>query len=417
MKSILNKILPDLSGAVAVSFLTIAGGSAFGVLTGLGAQAGILSMVVASLFGWLFGGVSVKALGPTGPTASIMLTTIIAIQALSIDISAVFFILIAAGLLLVIIGFVPLQRVIALIPNVATAVFINGIALIIIDNQVRKIISFQSPDNPARFWDTGIALGSLIFLLIWPKISKRFQMTPIGRLLSGSLLVMIIGGIINFSFNNPSEGMMVEGMLFSDGFPLQINLLNQIPIDFLLINSAKIAFIIFFVTVVSARALMITKSSDYKAELRNIGIANIATATVGGVASSIGFIRSKIMKDNGGHSVMSGIYLALLVLILLVCAKPLLKQIPVAVFIGILISAVWGSMDWQFLKNFKSAPRKNIISFFLVLFGSLAMLWVDQTIVIITASILWYVLNRIPSLSEVCNDIEDCPIEMQNTDS
>ena len=181
----INTFLQELSPAFVVSFLTIAGGAAFGVLTGLGAQAGVLSMIAASLFGWIFGGIPVKASGPTGPTASVMLSTVIAVQALNIDLSAVYIILITAGILLFILGFLPLQKLISLIPNVATAVFINGVALIIIDNQVRKIIGFQSLEGSERWWDTGIALGSLAFLFIWPKISGGIQMTKIGRLLSG----------------------------------------------------------------------------------------------------------------------------------------------------------------------------------------------------------------------------------------
>ena len=46
----------DLSFALVVSFLTIAGGSAFGILTGVGAQAGIVSMVAGGVAAWIFGG-------------------------------------------------------------------------------------------------------------------------------------------------------------------------------------------------------------------------------------------------------------------------------------------------------------------------------------------------------------------------
>lgn len=409
-------MLQELSPAFVVSFLTIAGGAAFGVLTGLGAQAGVLSMIAASLFGWLFGGIPVKASGPTGPTASVMLSTVIAVQALNIDLSAVYIILIAAGILLFILGFLPLHKLIGLIPNVATAVFINGVAIIIIENQVRKIIGFQSLEGPERWWDTGIAIGSLVFLFIWPKISGGIQMTKIGKLLSGSLMVMLLGFIINVSFGNPSEGIMVEGDLFN-GFAIDPSIFSQIPLDLLFISAIKIAFIIFFVTVVSARALKVKNAKDYKAELKNIGIANIAVAALGGMASSIGFVRSKLLQNNGGQTAFSGIFTAVLVLVLLIVAKPVLMQIPVAVFIGILIKAVWGSMDWQFLKDFRVSPKKNAINFFTVLIGSIAMIWFDQALVVIVASIIWVLLNKIPSTAPICEDMSECPIASQNLDN
>lgn len=72
----------DLSFALVVSFLTIAAGSAFGILTGVGAQAGILSMVAGGVAAWIFGGAKVKVSGPTGPTAGAMIA---AAASLSVD--------------------------------------------------------------------------------------------------------------------------------------------------------------------------------------------------------------------------------------------------------------------------------------------------------------------------------------------
>lgn len=413
---VLNKILTDLTSAIVVSFLTIAGGSAFGVLTGLGAQAGIISMIIASLIGWVFGGVKVKVSGPTGPTTSVMLSAIIAIQALNLPLESVFIILAFSGIILIVLGFFPMHKFAALIPNVATAVFINGVAVIILENQLHKVVNFHVNDIPSKWWDTGMALGSLLVLFIWPKISKPIAMSKLGRLLSGSLLVMVLGGIINFIFNQPSAGIMVESELFKNGFPLSLDLLSQIPIDVLLFNSLKIAFIVFFVTIVSVRAI-VPKGANYKVELFNIGAANLVLSFVGGIASSIGFVRSKLLQNNGGQTVFSGIFTALLVLLLLLVAKPLLQQIPVAVFIGILVKAVWGSIDWQFLNDFKRAPKNNAINFFIVLIGSISMIWIDQTIVVIVASTIWLILNRRPSLKHHCADIEVCPISHQKIEN
>lgn len=408
-----NKIYSDLTAAIVVSFLTIAGGSAFGVLTGLGAQAGIISMVVAGLAGWMFGGIKVKALGPTGPTASVMLSTVIAVEAVGAPIESVFVVLITAGIILILLGLIPLQRFASAIPNVATAVFINGVAIIILENQANKVVNFHLDDTPSKWWDTGIAVGSLLFLFIWPLLSRPIAMSKLGRLLSGSLMVMLISGIINFSFNQPSLGIMVENDLFVNGFPITLDLFSKLPFGVLLFNSLKIALIVFFVTVVSVRAI-VPKGGNYKAELYNIGAANIVIAFVGGIVSSIGFVRSKLLQDNGGQTVFSGILTAVLVLVLLLGAKPLLQQIPVAVFIGILINAVWGSMDWQFLKNFRKSPKNNAITFFIVLIGSISMIWFDQALVVIIASIVWVILNKTPSLSHKCTDIERCPIAAQH---
>ena len=75
----------DFGSALSVSFLSIAAGSAFGLWTGVGAQTGILTMAVASIFGVFLGGAAVKTSGPTGPTAALMFAALASLAAVGAD--------------------------------------------------------------------------------------------------------------------------------------------------------------------------------------------------------------------------------------------------------------------------------------------------------------------------------------------
>jgi MFS superfamily sulfate permease-like transporter len=107
----------EISAALAVSFLTIAAGSAFGVWTGVGATLGMLSMAVASIVGVVFGGIQVKTSGPTGPTAGLMFTTIAALSAVGINPEVMMLILLASALLLFLLSFTPIEKYIDYVPN------------------------------------------------------------------------------------------------------------------------------------------------------------------------------------------------------------------------------------------------------------------------------------------------------------
>lgn len=191
-----SRIVSDISAALVVSFLTIAAGSAFGLLTGLGAQAGILSMVVASLIGWVFGGAPIKVSGPTGPTASAMISTTAALLAFDAGNAPIFAALALAGVGLFTLSFLPTQKVMSFVPNVATAAFINGVSLVIILGQLRKLRASYELSGATAAWEISIALGTVAFLTLWPTISRPVAATQLGRLLSGSLVAMAIGVVL-----------------------------------------------------------------------------------------------------------------------------------------------------------------------------------------------------------------------------
>lgn len=385
-----SRIVSDISAALVVSFLTIAAGSAFGLLTGLGAQAGILSMVVASLIGWVFGGAPIKVSGPTGPTASAMISTTAALLAFDAGNAPIFAALALAGVGLFTLSFLPTQKVMSFVPNVATAAFINGVSLVIILGQLRKLRASYELSGATAAWEISIALGTVAFLTLWPTISRPVAATQLGRLLSGSLVAMAIGVVLVVLFAPPIKTLEIEALSFDSLWVDFLPGFTAVPLPALAFAALKLCLTLAFVTLVSSRALSI--NANYGAELRNQGSANLAMAAIGGVPATIGFIRTRILQRSGAQTTFAGIATALLVLGFVLVAPGLLQLIPSAVFTGILLRAAWTGFDWQFLTAFRGGQHGAILAALLVVGGAAIMLFADGVVVVAGVTILWWLI-------------------------
>jgi len=104
---------------------------AFGVTSGVGAAAGLVTAIIAGLVAAVFGGSSVQVSGPTGAMAVVLLP-IVALHGAG----AVVTVALMAGVLVVALGVLGLGRAIAFVPWPVIEGFTLGIAIIIALQQV-----------------------------------------------------------------------------------------------------------------------------------------------------------------------------------------------------------------------------------------------------------------------------------------
>lgn len=398
----------DATSALAVSFLTIAAGAAFGVWTGVGSSLGILSMAIASIMGVFFGGISVKTSGPTGPTAGLMYASALTITASGYDLQAYWFALMVSAVIIFMLSFLSIEKLLNHIPYVSIAVFVNGISLFIIQKQLLKVVGFSVLDFTSQAWETMIVFSTILLLFLWPKIAKKIRFMPGSSILSGSLFVMLIGSIINFIFQPSITGISINSIVFKDIFSNATNIFNvpEIPLYLGTLLVLKTVFILSLVTIITAKAL--DKSANFSSELKNQGIANFAVALIGGIPVTIGFIRTKLLKKSGGTSFLAGILTGVFVLLITIYMNGVIELIPSSVFVGILIKAGYSSIDWQVFENYREG-HGSLITVLFVSIGAALIIWQDLALVFIGSVLVWNIIKRIPLLKNKCMDIKQCP--------
>ncbi|OBS95519.1 hypothetical protein A9261_15190 [Vibrio tasmaniensis] len=396
-------IKKDITSALTVSFLTIAAGAAFGIWTGVGSLTGILSMAVASVVGFLFGGIPVKTSGPTGPTAGLMYAGVIALAEASADPGVYAHILAISAVIIFLLSFFPIQKILSHLPYVSLAIFVNGISLFIIYKQLVKAIDLSS-----NVWELSIIFGTIMILFLWPRISKILNFIPGHSVISGAVFVMALGGTLNAIFTPEINTLSIEALSLDIIFAKMRSLFTVPDIPLLLGTTLimKTVFIVSLVTTVTARAL--DKDVTLSRELRNQALANASVSLVSGIPVTIGFIRTRVLQRAGGNSPFAGIFTGIFVTIIIIYLQGMLELIPTSVFIGILIKAGYSSLDLQVWHDYKSG-NGSLVSLLFVATGSILIIWQDLVFVFIGSVIIWNTIQLHPSFKRKSIDLKNCP--------
>ena len=111
---------------------------------------------------------------------------------------------------------------------------------------------------------------------------------------------------------------------------------------------------------------------DTNQELIAAGAANIGAGFSGGLGVAGSLSKTAASLRSGGRTQITGIVAAALVLLTLVAFAELLAPLPKAVLSAIVIQAVWGLMDVNALRRYKSIRRNDFTSALAAMLGVLA---------------------------------------------
>jgi SulP family sulfate permease len=91
------------------------------------------------------------------------------------------------------------------------------------------------------------------------------------------------------------------------------------------------------------------ETPDANAELRGLGVANLASAASGTFPVAAGFSRSAVYAQTGARSPLAGMVSAAVMLLVILFFTPSLKYLPVAVLSGAIMVAALSLLDWRTL--------------------------------------------------------------------
>ena len=133
-------IAGDIVAGVTVGVVALPLALAFGITTGLGAKAGLMTAIVAGFVAAVFGGSNVQVSGPTGAMTVVLVPIVARYGA-----DAVFVVGLMAGVLVLVAAFARVGRYLAYIPWPVIEGFTVGIAVIIFLQQVPAALGVAKP--------------------------------------------------------------------------------------------------------------------------------------------------------------------------------------------------------------------------------------------------------------------------------
>ena len=146
MKYDLKTFQGDVFGGITSAVVALPVALAFGIASGLGAEAGIYGAIAVGFFASVFGGTRSQISGPT-PSMTVAMAVIISTHANSL--SEALIVVVLAGLIQVLLGVLRIGRFVVYTPHVVVSGFMSGIGIIIMLIQVLPFLSAPtSPEGP-----------------------------------------------------------------------------------------------------------------------------------------------------------------------------------------------------------------------------------------------------------------------------
>ncbi len=362
----------DMFGAIIAAVAGLPLGMAFGVISGLGAIAGLYGAIALGFFAIILGGTRTQVSGPTG-TIAIAIAVILATHAegsLENRLTEVFTIIVMAGVIQILLGALRVGRFVSYTPYSVISGFMSGIGVIIISLQTLPILGWPAaqggalvalstlPEALLNITSSGalsaLAIGivTLAVGVYWPMRLRKYLPPPMAALIIGTLL-----GVLWLT-EAPVIGAVPTGLPTFQLLDLSPNVLLRAVQPALTI--ALLGSINSLLSSLVADSMTRTRHSPNR-ELVGQGIGNMAAGFLGGLPGA-GIPTGTVANIRaGGRTRVSGVLRAAILLSLVLALGRYVELIPHAVLAGILMKIGWDIIAWRFVTRIHRIQREHLL--------------------------------------------------------
>lgn len=418
-----ENLVKDILAGLTTSFAAIALGAAFGIQSGRGALAGMLAAAVIAIVTSILGGTKIQASGPTAPMTAV---TVLVIgyaytqfgEGTNNAEGFVTLVLLLTALIMILGGIFRAGGLIKRVPNVVILGFMNGIAVLIWWDQIKKLFglggTLQLSGNSV--YNITLAATTFLIIMLFPYILSKFNipqrlrpfipgtlvtivaMTYIFLLSSLDLQTVSLGGA-NINFANPRE-------YFSKLIPSSE--LFTVPIILKAFTFAmQLAILGYLDSLLTSIVIdkMTGQTTAKNRELIAQGISNGVAGLVGGIPGAQATIRSVILVKEGAKTRLAGVMVGVFTLLGVFVFKDAITLVATAIFVGVLFKAGLDVFEKDyFIEYFKRAEYNNTqlnLQLILVLYTTVVTVLIDLNVAVITGTAIYYFLKWKIKLKDV----------------
>jgi len=378
----------DLLAGLVVGVVALPLSMALAIAVDVPPQHGLYTAIIAGVLCALLGGTRFQV---TGPTAAFVVILVPIVH--KYGLSGLLVAGAMAGLILVAMGLARLGRLMQYVPHPVTTGFTAGIALVIALLQLKDMLGVRLPRTEGTFeylealwaarttanlWDLGIAIATIVLLVVLPKIIKRVP-APLIALTVVSLAVVLLDSLvpgfqattIGSKFSFTLDGEVVRGIPPLPPLPvvpwdleggsggLSLAMIRDLlPAAFAI---AMLGAIESLMSAVVADGMAGTKH-DPNSELIALGIANIVCPFFGGIAATGALARTATNIRAGARSPLAAAFHAVFILACTILLAPLVAYLPMAALAGLLVIVARNMSEARhFVRLTRVAPRSDVM--------------------------------------------------------
>jgi SulP family sulfate permease len=399
-KDLLSNIGGDFSGALSAAIICIPLSIGYGMIVygplgteflPFAALLGIYGCLLGGICAYLLGGTEIQITAPKAPL-SLILAAFVAPLTLNLQlpdgasghiliVALASLCVLIAGAIQFLFGTLRLGNLIKYVPYPVVSGFMNGIALILIYEQIAPLTGAGSHVSPFElFYNPAVVqpftlvvgLATIIVIFLAGRLIKAVPAALIG-LVAGTALfyalknmagISALGPVIgNFSFQWPKPGIL----------PGAFRLLGNIDLAELFPRILVTGFVL--AAIGSLESLLSALAADNLAgtrhqsnrELIGQGIGNMTNAVFAALPSAGSELHNIANYRAGGRTRRSSLLCVILILLIVISLGPVIGKIPLTVIAAIIVSVGFGLFDKWTLDLFANLlqareQRKRIIA-------------------------------------------------------
>ncbi|NUK05253.1 SulP family inorganic anion transporter [Streptomyces lunaelactis] len=366
----------DLLAGLTVAIVALPLALGFGVSSGLGAEAGLATAVVAGALAALFGGSNLQVSGPTG-AMTVVLVPIVA----EYGPGGVLTVGLLAGLMLIALALLRAGRYMRYIPAPVVEGFTLGIACVIGLQQIPNALGVAKPDGDRVLMVTWRAVEAFVRAPNWTAVALAAGVAAV--MLAGarwrptvpfSIVAVIVATVVAQVFHLDAAAPIGD---LPSGLPApSLGFLDLSALGSLLAPAVAVAALAALESLLSATVadgMTVGQKHDPDKELFGQGVANLAAPLFGGVPATAAIARTAVNVRTGAGSRLAALTHAAVLAVIVFAAAPLVSKIPLAALAGVLLATAIRMVEVSSLRAMARATRSDGLVLVLTAVATLAL--------------------------------------------
>ncbi len=395
----------DVIAGLVLTTLLVPQGMAYAELAGLPAITGLYTTILCLIGYAVFGPSRILVLGPDSSLGPMIAATILPIVGSNGSperaIALASMLALIVGAIMITAGIARLGFVADLLSKPTRIGYMNGLALTILVGQLPKLFGFSVDANglinEARAFVDGLSSGDAVGAAVAIGLVSLALILAIGHWfprIPGVLVAVIAAIAVASAFSLGDHGVSLVGTLPKGFPPLTVpHPISDLPL--LVAGALGIALVALTDTISTASAFAARTGQEINGdgEMIGIGAANVAAGFFQGFPVSTSGSRTAVAEQTGAKTQLTGVVGAATIVLMLVLAPGLLKNLPNPTLAAVVIAA---SLSLADIPGTVRLWRQRRIEFLLsiVAFLGVALLGVLEGIAVAVALSILNVFRR-----------------------
>ncbi len=340
----LGNVRADILSGVVVALALIPEAIAFSLIAGVDPKVGLYASFCICMVIAFAGGRPAMISAATGAMALLMVD-LVRDHGLQYLLAAT----LLTGVLQIFAGLLKLGSLMRFVSRSVITGFVNALAILIFLAQLPELIHVPWAVYP-------LFLGALAIIYGLPRVTKVVPAPLVA-------IAVITAMAMWLRIDVPTVGD--KGQL-PDSLPRF--LFPEVPLTWdtlrlLLPVSATLAVVGLLETLLTTQIVedMTDTPSQRNRECAGQGLANIASGLIGGMAGCAMIGQSVINVKSGGRGRLSTLVAGVVLLLLVVYGAPLVRQIPMAALVAVMVMVSIGTFSWASIANLRVHPKSSSV--------------------------------------------------------